>query len=251
MPVWLIRDENDQPHAAFRRLRPGCVVPRRRYHPRLEAATGDADHRRGLFLDCDETLPPRHIRGLTLRRPRATVRSDRDGALASGERELCVALRFAPGGSPEFLGTCDEGSAPWPVSFVRVRLRSAGDVRPGRRIAKDHVIRSELTTARSARCSEAPRAGRKPGTRPGESNCTSDCRPHVLIELNAESTRVAEDVAVFRARPGNLRVFNASARRGAHLRDEPPVRCVKIESLALLLLHMSRTCVTLSKREVK
>ena len=34
-------------------------------------------------------------------------------------------------------GYCDEGSAPSPVSFVRVRLRSAGDVHPGRRIAKE------------------------------------------------------------------------------------------------------------------
>jgi hypothetical protein len=42
--------------------------------------------------------------------------------------------------------------------------------------------------------------------------------PHLLIELNAESPRVAEDVAVLRELPRNLRVFNASARRGAHLR---------------------------------
>ena len=34
-------------------------------------------------------------------------------------------------------GYCDEGSAPSPVSFVRVCLRSAGDVHPGRRIAKE------------------------------------------------------------------------------------------------------------------
>jgi hypothetical protein len=49
-------------------------------------------------------------------------------------------------------------------------------------------------------------------------------------------------------------VPESKARTGAvppSGRDEPPVRCVKIEPLPLSLLHTSRTCVTLTKREVK